>query len=383
MIGARTSFYRAALARPHKPRIRVEVWRGDVQVEELVPRVRGAMVYQFPMPCFFGGNVRATLGSRVTRSLTLAVPDTLYPWDPRDLLNPYGTELRVFRGITYGSGTADEFPVFTGPIGAVKPNRNGEATVEAQDRSFKVAGAGFVAPIPGQTGDLVVDEFERLVLDAYPQATFGAHDDIAAKVPPGLSYDGDRGAALDSLAKTAGAFWYCLADGSFVLRRVPWSTPARSAVLELRDGPGGTLQSAFPVRVSGDLFNRITVTSDRADGSGPMWATASDDDPDSPTYVGGPFGVRSTQVRVTGADNQGQLFALARDIIRRTRSLAESWSITCVADASMELGDPVGVSYRGHLATQLVAGYTMPLEPHAVMSIDGRAYNSTDAEEDS
>jgi len=381
MIGARSRIYRDALGRPHAPRIRVEVWRADLKVEELVPRRRGAQVYQQPMPVFFGGNVRATLSSRVTRSLTLAVPDTLYPWDPRDLLNPYGTELRVFRGITYGSGSYDEFPVFTGPISATKPNRNGEVQVEAEDRSVKVAKAGFVAPLASQAGSLVVDEFERLVLDAYPSATFGRHDDITARVPA-LAYDGDRGSALDSLAKTAGAFWYCLADGSFVLRRIPWSTPATSAPLELTDGPGGTVQSAFPVRVSGDLYNRVTVVSDRPDGGAPMWATAQDDDPDSPTWVNGPFGVRSTQVRVTGATNQGQLYVYAKNLVKRTRALVESWSITCVADASLELGDPVSVYYRGHRAVQLLAGFTMPLEPHAVMSIDGRAYNSTDAEED-
>lgn len=381
MIGAQTRHYRDALAAPHKPRIRVEVWRAGVQVEELIWRKRGTMEYQLDMPVFFGGSLRATLGSRVTRSLTLSVPDTLYPWGARDLLNPYGTELRAFRGITYGSGTWDEFPCFVGPIEGCKPNRNGEVTVEAQDLSVRVSRAGFVSPLPAQVGDQVVAEFERLVLDANPLATFGTHDPITAVVPAGLAYDGDRGAALDSLAKAGNAFWYCLADGRYVMRWVPWSRPAASAVLELTDGPGGTLASAYPVRVSGDLCNRVTMTSDSPNGGAPIYATAQDDDPDSPTWVGGPFGVRSVQVRVTGVTNQGQLFVMAKAAVARTRALAESWSITSVADGSIELGDPLGVSYRGHGTTQVVAGFTMPMEPHAVMSIDGRAYNSTDAEE--
>jgi len=381
VIPARNRFYRDALAAPHKPRVRVEVWRSGLQVEELVWRERGTMKYQLDMPVFFGGNLRATLSSRVTRTLTLAVPDSLYPWSPRDLLNPYGTELRAFRGITYGSGSYDEFPCFVGPIEACKPNRNGEVTVEASDNSVRVSRAGFVSPLPAQVGDPVLDEFERVVLDANPRAVFGRHDPITAKVPAGLAYDGDRGAALDSLAKAANAFWYCLADGSYVMRWVPWSRSPSSSVLELTDGPGGTLASAYPVRASGDLYNRFTFTSDAPTGGAPMYATAQDDDPDSPTWVGGPFGVRSFQARVTGAANQGQLFVMARTAVARTRSLAESWSITCVADGSIELGDPLGVRYRGHRAVQLAAGFTMPLEPHAVMSIDGRAYNAADVEE--
>lgn len=380
MIPSRNPFYRQALAGPHEAYSRVEVWRSGIKVEELAWRDTNQR-YTRDVPVFYGGNVRATLASRVTRTLSMTVPDFLYPWSTHDLLNPYGNELRAFRGIRYGNSTPDEFAIFGGPIMNVRPPRNGECTVEASDVTVRVSGAGFVRPLPSQAGDLVLDEYERLVLDVNPLATFGPHSPITERVPV-LGYDSDRGAALDNLAKAANAFWYALADRRYVMRRVPWSVRPGSTPIALIDGPGGTLLSAFPGRGSADVFNQVTVVSDLPDGGAPLWATASDDDPSSPTWIGGPFGVRSARpLRITGVENQGQLLTVAKGLIARSRGLVDSWQITCVPDASIELGDPLALSYRGHGAFQVAAALTMPLEPTGAMSIDGRGFDPAATED--
>ena len=380
MIPSRNPFYREALAGPHEAYSRVEVWRAGIQVDELVWRETNQR-YTRDVPVFYGGNVRATLSSRVTRTLSMTVPDFLYPWRNSDLLNPYGNELRAYRGIRYGNGSPDEFPIFSGPIMTVRPPRNGECTIEASDVTVRVSGAGFVAALPSQAGSAVLDEYERLVLDVNPRAVFGPHSPITELVPV-LGYDSDRGAALDNLAKTANSFWYALADGRYVMRRVPWSVKPSVMPIPLIDGPGGTLLSAFPDRGSAGIYNQITVTSDNPDGGTPIWATATDNDPNSPTYIGGPFGIRAAApVRVTGADNQGQLLVLAKALIARSRALVDSWQITCVPDPSIELGDPLGMSYRGHQALQVAAAFTMPLEPTGSMSIDGRGVDPAATED--
>lgn len=372
MIRARNRWYRDALAGPHEPYSRVEVWRSGIKVEELAWRDRGSMVYNLDMPVFLGGSIRATLGSQVTRTLSMSVPRSLFPRATSALLAPYGNELRAFRGVHYGDGSEDEFPTFTGPITRVKPPGDDTVAIEAKDRSYLVAAAGFPSPVASQVGDLVVDEFERLVLDANPNATFGTHSPLAERVPV-LAYDGNRGQSLDALAKTANAFWYCLADGRYVIRRVPWTVAPSTGPIMLTDGPGGTLHSAYPDRDTSGLFNQIPVVSERADGGPALWAFAEDTDPASPTYVNGPFGRRCAPVvRVTGAVNQGQLLALAKQLLVRTKTLVESWSITCVPDGSLELGDPLDVNFQRDRGLQLIAGFSMPLDPNAEMSIDGR-----------
>jgi len=103
-----------------------------------------------------------------------------------------------------------------------------------------------------------------------------------------------------------------------------------------------------------------------------MFATASDTDPSSPTYIFGPFGIRSTRVRVTGAVSQSQLYSLARSLLVRARARTEAWQYNCVPDASLELGDLLSSSYRDHEASQYAAGFTVPLDTDGKMQIDGR-----------
>lgn len=378
MIPPQNPWYRRALASPHEAYARIEVWRAGTQVDEL-RYVDRAAPYTRRSPVFFNGAVRATLASRVTRTLDLTVPDWLYPWDTWELLNPYGTELRVFRGVRYGNGTPDEFAAFVGTVEEVSPPALGQCRLKASDTALRVAAAGFQAPMSSQVGALVVDEVERLILDANPLATFGTHSAITATVPQ-LAYDSDRGQALDSLAGSATAFWYTLANGDYVLRTVPWTAPLSQGVLQLTDGAGGTLLDAYPLRSTAGIYNQVTVVSDRPDGGPALYATASDTDPTSPTYTGGPFGVRSKPpVRITGASSQGQLAALAQVELRRSQALTASWSLTIVPDASIELGDPLGVAFRGREATQFATSFTLPLRPDGAMQVQGRDLVGVDA----
>jgi len=375
VIPAQNPFYRTALAGPHDGYGRVEVWRGGVPVEELT-LYDPTLAYKWAdSPVFLSGSVRATLTSRVARTLSLTVSDKFYPYEATDLLNPYTTQLRAFRGVRYGAGDVDEFPVFVGAVETLTLPANGTTTITAVDRSGDVVLAGFPNPQQAQVGDLVTDEFKRVILDALPDAQFGPFSEIMVRVPE-LSYDYDRGSALDSLARTASAVWYALADGRFVLRFVPWTVPVTTQLLDLHDGPGGVLLAAAPTRSRTGVYSRVTVSSERPDGSTPVSATVDDLDPTSPTYALGPFGIRALQVRVTGAGNQGQVLATAKTLLNRAKALTESWQFSIVPDGSIELGDPVELSWKGRLKTQIIAGFQIPLDATTVMSCDGRDLSS-------
>lgn len=385
MIGSVNPLYRQALAGAHEPYVRAEIWQSGVQVEELTLLDPAAPAQQ-GAPVFLGGSVRATLTSRVARTLTLNVPDWLYPWNADDLLNPYGQIVKAYRGVRYGSATVDEFPVFVGPIQNVKPQGAGVAVVSASDLAADVVGYSFSAPEVAPVGNTVISEVRRLIRGAIPDATFGTFDAITAKVPA-LSYDVDRGSALDGLGKVVGAYWYPLAGGAFVLRFIPWTQPLTSAGIPLTNIPGAlinglpaaaTLIGALPVRDRAAVFSRVTVSNEPTDGGAPFYATVDDEDPASPTYVRGPYGVKATQVRITQAATSGTCTLAARAILDRSRALTEAWSITCVADGSIELGDVLPLRFRDrygndHDAVQLAAGFSMPLDLHTPMTIDGRA----------
>lgn len=102
--GGSDAAYRRALAAPHRHYVRLEVWSGlgELLESDLV---------------FIRGGVRATLSSRVSRTLDIEVNENLYPVNVDDLLTPFGHEIRAYRGVQFGDGSLPYvWQVFRGRI---------------------------------------------------------------------------------------------------------------------------------------------------------------------------------------------------------------------------------------------------------------------------
>ncbi len=174
------------------------------------------------------------------------------------------------------------------------------------------------------------------------------------------------------MSTTVGAFWYALADGSFVQRYVPWTVPG-SPVVSFSDGLNGVMV-ASPSRDREDVWNSITVTAERADGTPPVFAVAEDTNPLSPTYVNGPFGRRHRLVYLQTPQTQGSAQTAANAYLRRSVALQETWTWSMPPDAALELGDIVTLNaYDRTGIIQVVSGYTLPLEVGAMMTVQAHA----------
>lgn len=366
LAGGLDATYRAALAGPHTVALRVDVHDG------------AGVLLRRDLP-FLGGGVSASLTSRVTRTLNLTVDESLYPWGDGDLLAPWGNELRVYRGVRYGDGREVLFPVFRGKIQSADMSSGGTCEIDAGDRAQEVDDADFPYPYNSSRGVNVLQQFRELVLDGVPDAEFGTCSKFWQTMPA-LTWEADRGQALDELATAVGAYWYALPDGRFVLRRVPW-TVAAAPVVRLTDAPPGVrpgawslLLDALPRKTREGIVNSVTVVTERTDGSPPLYATAADDDPRSRTFAGGPFGRKHKLVRSQSASNQQAAASAARAYIDRSRALAETWSWSQVPDAAVELGDVIGLDARGRRGMiQVVASMQMPLTVSGQMTVSARS----------
>lgn len=359
--------YRAALAGPHTEYVLLEVLDGNGNVLPLPERntaPSGGLLFE-------AGSVSATLQSRVTRRLQVTVDQSLYPADPGDLLAPYGNRLRATRGIEFADGSRYAWTVFTGRIQRPFLSPDGRVVVPAADRAYEVAEAGFLVPQNSSVGATVNAQFTLLVAGALPSALFGASD-VFPQPMPQLTWESDRAAALDEISTSVGAFWYCLADGRFVQRYVPWTIPG-NPILTLSDGLNGTI-AASPSRDREDVWNSITVTSERADGTAPVFAVAEDMNPESPTYVNGPFGRRHKPVYLQTPQTQGTAQTAANAYLRRSVALQETWTWQQPPDAALELGDVVTLdAYDRTGIIQVVSGFTLPLEVGGMMTVEAHA----------
>lgn len=359
LTGGTDPLYRSLLASNAAPVTRVEVWRSGVRID---PYGNDGLPIS-------SGTVSATLTSRVARNLSLTVHESLWPDLPTDLLAPYGNEVRVFSGVSGGGGPDYMWPVFRGRIDSPQLS-DGICTFRCVDRGGDVADSGLSRPMNSAVGSRVVDEFRRIISDALPDAEFGTFDDLWERVPK-LTWESDRAAAADDLADGAHSFWYTLADGRFVIRRIPW-TVVTPPVVSLSDGPGGIIVAASIGKTRQGVVNVVTAIGERSDGTPPVYATAQDNDPTSPTYINGPFGIKSKQIQAQGAQTQSQALSIARAYLKRAKALTETWSTTMVSDASLELGDVAQLQATfgsvTRQATQVAASYTLSLtgEPMTV-----------------
>lgn len=360
--------YRDLLKSGFHPYTRVEVWRSGERIDS----------YGSDGVPFFSGSISATLTSQVTRQLSMQVDESLWPADETGLLAPYGNELRVWQGIrgagaqrSSGEYVPYTWQTFRGRINECTLQTNGVMTIGALDRAADVNDAGFNGPENSTAGVVVTTEFRRLVNEGVIDATFGTFDVIAA-VTPILTWEWDRGGACDDLATAASAYWYALANGDYVMREVPWTKP-QTPILTLSDGPTGELVSAQPTISRENVFNVVTVVGERADGTAPVFATVSDFNVDSPTYVDGPFGVKAKLVRAQAAQNQAQANTIANTTLSQARALTQSWDIELPVDPSIELGDTFIIDARDlPQQTQVVASFALPLTADT-MSISLRA----------
>lgn len=367
--GGTDALYRQVLAAGHQHFVRIEVWSGlGVQLAVMEPFVgqpEGGLV-------FYGGTLTATLDSRVTRNVSLDVPASLYPTEPTDLLSPFGNELRIYRGVTLGDGSdLYTWQVFRGRIRKPRKTSDGVCQVSCADRAADVVDHKFVSPQNSQPVNSVYQEFRRLILDAVSDASFGVSDEFALAVQP-LSWELDRAAALDELATAAGGIWYSLANGDFVLRMNPFATLA-VPVITLSDQTSGTVNAWACERDRDSIYNMVTVTGERLNGAAPVYATASDTNPASPTFVAGGFGVRSLLARKQTPASQGAAQASANALLYAAIAPIEEWELSVIPDAALELGDVITVNADGRTVTQVVSGFQLPLGLEGSMSISTRS----------
>jgi hypothetical protein len=364
----RSVLYPQALARPHQVIFRMT--SADIDGNPLTRDLLGNPQL-LPIE-YSGGTVAARLTNRVTRSASFSVHESLYPRTATDPMSETNAVITIVGGLKYGDGTEEVFPLFKGRVQNVERGPNGVVDVECNDLAADVVAYRFEQLWTVRNPASCLDEIEAMILDAVPQAVFSAHDVTDAPVPTDLTFDEDRGQALDDLAEALGGRWYSLGDGSFTVRRFPYDEP--TPLTTIADGTDGLLAGARIWRSRDGVANSITVISERADGTAPVKSTSRDLLGSSPTRFGGPFGRASQVIKIQTPVTQSEAKTLSDAQLNASIALTEQWDIACVPDYSLQEGDPVRVMSRGLTGIQIIDSITYPLQADGSQSIGGRAF---------
>lgn len=352
-----SSQYRAVLGGPHKRFFRIDVTdiRGDVRASNVRP---------------LNGGVTASMTNRVTRSAVFTTGPEWYPATASDPLSPEFAVVHIQAGVQYGDGSTETFPIFTGRVDTATLQADGVVEFNCYDLAQDVISYRFERPRTTVATSSTLTDIRTLITEALPEAVFGT-DDVTDTPTPVLTWDEDRGKALDDLSQSVGGRWYALGDGSFVVRSFSYETGPIAATYT--DGPRGMVIGADISRTRAGAFNAVVVVSERTDGSAPVRVPARVTDPSNPLLFGGLYGRVSQIIKVQTPLSSSQAQTLATTQLAASAALREQWTVNLVPDMTLEPGDTVELGYRNRTGVQIADQITYPLNHQEPMVVTGRA----------
>ncbi len=317
----------------------------------------------------------ATQAWRGSADLTV-IDEDLIPEIAGDPLTPYGNEVQVLRGLELPDGTPELISLGHFPISTTSVDDTGESLdmrLSLFDRAQKVSTDAVEAVYQVPEGSKFTDAIIGLVGRTYPDVQTSGFDgiDYVTPITLGIEEQGDPWEFAQNLAMAIGCDLYFDGDGVLVLRSVHDLTE----VAQFNEGDDGVLLRVSKEWSRENVHNRWIVTVE-AGGSLIIRGEATDDDPGSPTFYGGPFGRvprwETLEYVNTGSiqDAQNQVNLVASLLKQREMGKAQALEFGTLVHPALEPDDVVRVTREKSKLNELhvLDSLQIPLMPDQEMS---------------
>lgn len=343
----------------------------------IITSAGGSILNDLPISA---GLVTSDATSQVRRTATLTADPKYWPSSPADLLAPYGSKASIFYSVKLSRGRWEDVPlgVFYLDEGSrARPYSSGSGvTVTLSDASSRVAESRLTAPLQTAVGVLVVNQIKALVQGALPAV---GYTDLtgSTQVLPQVIIDKERWAdGIEAFSDSIGAETFFDVFGNAVTRLTP--TLANTPVWTLYIGDRGNIVTDTDDLSRANVFNQWVISSAPADGTtAPISVVVQDTNPASPTYVGGPFGIRTRYYSTANATTSPQLTAIGQSFLSRFDGFAIVPQYTTLVNPALEAGDVlpvvVGESNSDPFTTIILDTVTVPLTPGDLQTLTARA----------
>ncbi|MFF1684578.1 DUF5047 domain-containing protein [Streptomyces sp. NPDC058254] len=338
----------ARLAESHTPVTRVQLFRTDGSVIDIDHT---------------GGSVSVDRSQSIRRSCTVTCADiALIPRTPTDQLAVYGARLRIARGVEYGDGTSELVPLGVFRLDSV----DGDVTdgpVNLQGKAIECIVADDKLTTPYTASGTVVGAIKALIQRSIPDADVLSLITDAPIGSRAFDVEADPWAGAQEIAAAAGAEVFTNADGVFVIAALPDLLTA-APVWAVEAVEGGVYVSGNRAMTSDAVNNGVLARGENtSDNAPPVSYLATDDDPGSPTYWGGPYGRRpmfysSSTLITTDACAQAAKLQLAK-----AKAPNASGDFSSLPNPALEPGDVLRVAHPdGVRELHQVASFSVPLD---------------------
>ncbi|MBN9739554.1 DUF5047 domain-containing protein [Amycolatopsis sp. A1MSW2902] len=323
-----------------------------------------------------GGDVTTDMTADVQSTLALT---TVYPWpaDPFAAGTPYGQEVYVERGIEYGLGTREWVGLGYFRLDDVSQDQapNGPIALAASDRMAQIRDARNISPQTfAASGGSVGACIDTVVQQALPGAVtdYGTWDAYGTWFATSHVMGDDRLPFLQDLLAAYGMYAYFDYRGVYTVRPVPDVTTT-SPVWTINAGRNGVL-TEMKRKISRDaVYNVVVARGEPVGELPPVQGIAYDNNPASPTYALGPFGVVPTYYSSSFMTTVSQCEGAARAQLAKATGLPYSVSLGSVPNPALEGWDVVTVDNgTDNPETHVLDRITYGLTPDSSMGMDTR-----------
>lgn len=293
------------------------------------------------------------------------------PRSAGELLTPYGTELRAYRGIQYSPDPED---VEVCPLGVfrlsdadISDSNGGSPTIrlEAFDHSRTIARDKFKTPhvIPSSTNALAA--LKDIVKQTIPDVLYDAISSPVVTTAPLLFDAGsDPWEAVIRLARSMGCQAYFDVEGRLAILPPHDVNALPSPDFTYVEGEGCTMLDLSRRYSDEHAYNGVIVTGEAiGDDLPPVRGEAWDENPNSPTYRHGPYGEVPTFATDELAKTNDQAATIAKSTLAVILGASSRIGITAITNPSYEVGDIVRVKRARSGVDGLYAldSFTVPL----------------------
>lgn len=325
-----------------------------------------------------GGSVTMDSRRSIARSCELRLAPTadLALDDVMSLLSSPATEVKVERGL-YVDGVPEYVPlgVFATETAQIAGVDSREVMMTGVDRSKKIARARRTEPYSIAAGATLAAAGAAMLADRWG-AVETDFSGLEEALSVGIAYE--DGATSDPWAEASKLFadfgYYLYFDGDGVARAriVPDPTTADS-VFSFGSGETSRVISSSRVARLDTVYNGVRVRGTGADVETPVQAVVWDDDPMSPTYYLGAFGMAPYFYESPLLTTEAACALAARTIFAKFRGKASQLSWASVVNPALEQLDPVAIDFRGQVAVHVIDRLTVPLLARDAMPADARS----------
>lgn len=324
----------------------------------------GGVVDNLPV---VSGSVTVDATSQVRRTASVGIGQSdLWPDDPFSILSPLGSEMLIAYGIVLQDGQTEWIQLVRGPITRATRSvpvsgEDAAIIVDVADRSFKVGEARFDAPTQTVAGATTVAEITRLITAVLPDVSVIDRTG-STKIAPQLEMERERWAdGVEKLADSISAEVIADPAGNFIIRPQPDISDA--PVWTLDAGDGGILLSEDDEFSRELTYNRVVASGQRVDGTPPVYAVVSDTNPNSPTYINGPFGTKTRFYASPLLTTTDQCTSAAQSLLARVSGRHMDVAFTAISNPCLEAGDVIRLNFEGRDELHIIDQVDIPFRP--------------------